>query len=172
MSDQPLIPIGRQLPTIMAGQLPRLFVDAGEQACRRYIEFFTANIRNRNTREAYARAVYRFADWCTGHGLDLGQLSPPLVAAYIEEMGGTHSAPTVKQHLAAIRMLLDYLVVGQALPVNPSASVRGPKHVVTRGKTPVLTPDHARQLLDTIDVSTIVGLRDQALIAVMVFSFA
>ncbi|MDZ4685284.1 MAG: tyrosine-type recombinase/integrase [Planctomycetaceae bacterium] len=172
MVDQPLVPTGRQLPAIIAGQLPRLFVDAGEKACRRFIEFFTANIRNRNTREAYARAVLRFADWCEHHKLRLEQLSPPLVAAYIEEISLTHSAPTVKQHLAAVRMLLDYLVVGQALPLNPASSVRGPRHVITRGKTPVLSAEQARQLLDAIAVSTIAGLRDRALIAVMVYSFA
>ncbi len=172
MVDQPLVPTGRQLPAMIAGQLPRLFVDAGDKACRRFIEFFTANIRNRNTREAYARAVLRFADWCEHHKLPLEQLSPPLVAAYIEEISASHSAPTVKQHLAAVRMLLDYLVVGQAMPLNPASSVRGPRHVITRGKTPVLSAEQARQLIDAIDVSTIAGLRDRALIAVMVYSFA
>ncbi len=172
MTDQPIVSTGRQLPALVAGQLPPLFVDAGDQACRRVIEFFTANIRNRNTREAYARAVVRFTDWCEHHKLRLEQLSPPLVAAYIEEISASHSAPTVKQHLAAIRMLFDYLVVGQAMPLNPASSVRGPKHVVTRGKTPVLSAEQARRLIDAIDVSTIPGLRDRALIAVMVYSFA
>lgn len=172
MTDQPLVPASRQVPTLMSRSLPRLFVDAGEQACRRLIEFFTANIRNKNTREAYARAVGRFSDWFEHHKIRLEQVSPPLIAAYIEEMSTTHSAPSVKQHLAAIRMLLDYLVIGQALPVNPASSVRGPKHVITRGKTPVLSAEQARQLIDAIDSSTIAGLRDRALIAVMVFSFA
>jgi integrase/recombinase XerD len=172
MVYQPLVSTDSRLPAIIVGHLPRLFIDAGDQACRRFIEFFTANIRNRNTREAYARAVLRFADWCERHKLRLEQLSPPLVAAYIEEISATHSAPTVKQHLAAVRMLLDYLVVGQVLPLNPASSVRGPRHVVTRGKTPVLSADQARQLLDAIDTSTIAGIRDRALIAVMVYSFA
>ncbi len=172
MTDQSIISGGRQLSTLVAGHLPRLFLDAGDQACRRVIEFFTANIRNRNTREAYARAVLRFSDWCEHHKLRLEQLSPPLVAAYIEEISASHSAPTVKQHLAAIRMLFDYLVVGQAMPLNPASSVRGPKHIITRGKTPVLSAEQARQLLDAIDTSNIVGLRDRALIAVMVYSFA
>ncbi len=172
MDEKPIIPIDRQLPAMIDQHLPRLFVDAGEKACRRFIEFFTANIRNRNTREAYARAVLRFANWCERHKLRLEHLSPPLVAAYIEEISATHSAPTVKQHLAAVRMLLDYLVVGQAIPLNPASSVRGPRHVITRGKTPVLSAEQARQLIDAIDVSTIAGLRDRALIAVMVYSFA
>jgi len=94
------------------------------------------------------------------------------VAAHIEHLTRTQSAPTVKQSLAAIRMLFDFLVVGQVIPVNPAASVRGPKHVVNKGKTPVLSAAEARELLASINVSTIAGLRDRALIAVMVYSFA
>ena len=152
--------------------LPPAIVSAGEHASRRFIEFFTANIRNKNTRAAYARAVGQFFDWCAKRKLTLSQLEPVIVAGYIEELQKHQSAPSVKQNLAAIRMLFDYLVIGQVIPMNPAASVRGPKHVVKRGKTPVLTAEQARQLLDSIDVSTIIGLRDKALIGVMVFSFA
>lgn len=95
-----------------------------------------------------------------------------MVAAYIEELTTDYSAPTVKQSLAAIRMLFDFLVTGQVIPVNPAASVRGPKYVVKKGKTPVLSREEARKLLSSIDVSTIGGLRDRALIGVMVYSFA
>jgi site-specific recombinase XerD len=69
-------------------------------------------------------------------------------------------------------MLFDYLATGGVLPVNPAAAVRGPKHVVKKGKTPVLTADEARQLLDSINTQKIVGLRDRAIIGVMVYSFA
>ena len=78
----------------------------------------------------------------------------------------------MKQHLAAIRMLCDWLVVSQVLPVNPAAAVRGPKHVVTKGATPVLTPVEARKLLEYIDTGTLAGLRDRALFSVMLYSFA
>ena len=80
--------------------------------------------------------------------------------------------PSIKQHLAAVRMLFDWLVVGQVLPANPAAAVRGPKHRVTRGKTPVLSPDQARQLLDCLPTDTVIGLRDRALIGVLIYSFA
>ena len=93
-----------------------------------------------------------------------------MIAAYIENHPG--AAPTVKQHLAAIRMLFDFLVIGQIVPMNPAASVRGPKHVVKRGKTPVLKADQARTLLDSIKLDSVVGLRDRALIALMCFTFA
>jgi len=150
--------------------LPALVAAAGERASQRFIEFFTANVRNPNTRRAYARAVADFCRWCEVRGLTLEQLQPVMVAAYIEQHPG--SAPTVKQHLAAIRMLFDWLVVGQIIPMNPASSVRGPKYVVKRGKTHVLNSVEARQLLDSIDVSHVVGLRDRALIGAMVFSFA
>ena len=97
-------------------------------------------------------------------------MSPLQVAAYIRTHPG--SAPTVKQHLAAIRMLCDWLVVSQVLPVNPAAAVRRPKHVVTKGATPVLTPAEARKLLEHIDTGTLAGLRDRALFSVMLYSFA
>ncbi len=150
--------------------LPATISDAGENASRRFIEFFTANIRNKNTRAAYMRALAPFFEWCEGRGVGLHGVQPVHVAAYIEQHTG--SAPTVKQHLAAIRMMFDWMVVGQIVPVNPAASVRGPKHVVKRGKTPVLKAEQARQLLDSIDTTTVVGLRDRALIGVMVYSFA
>ena len=151
--------------------VPELVAHGGNRATRRFLEFFTANIRNPNTRLAYARAVSQFLAWCEAHGLHrLEAIEPIVVAAYVEQHPG--SPPTVKQHLAAIRMLFDWLVIGQVIPANPASSVRGPKHVVKRGKTPVLTPAEARQLLDSIDTHSIVGLRDRALIGVMVYSFA
>src|SRR5512139_39366 len=168
-----------QIITIPAGPLqpsskgvPTLFIDAVNDAVRRFIEFFTANIRNRNTRAAYARATARFARWCDAHGITLAQLTPVIVAAYIEELGQHEAKPTVKQHLAALRMLFDYLVTGQVMPTNPAYAVRGPKHVVKTGRTPVLSADETRTLLDHIDVNTIARLRDRAIIGLMVYSFA
>ncbi len=102
----------------------------------------------------------------------LAHVAPLHVATWIEAQTREVSAPTVKQRLAAIRHLFDWLVVGQVVPVNPAASVRGPQHIVKSGKTPVLEPAEARQLLDSIDATTPAGLRDRALIALMVYSFA
>lgn len=150
--------------------LPALIARAGEKAAWRFVEFFAANIRNKNTRAAYAYAVVQFFDWCESRRLALSDLRPAVIAAYIEQHPG--SAPTVKQHLAAIRMLFDWLVIGQIVPMNPAASVRGPKHVVKVGKTPVLKADQARQLIDSIDIGTVVGLRDRAILGVMCYTFA
>ncbi|MCI0539719.1 MAG: tyrosine-type recombinase/integrase [Verrucomicrobiales bacterium] len=172
MSIQDTTSLISQLRTNSRPHLPALFLDAGEKAWRRVLEFFTANIRNGNTRAAYAQAVFQFAGWCREKGIVLHQISPFLIAAYIEELGKRLAVPSVKQHLAAIRMLFDYLVVGQVVATNPASSVRGPKHVLKKGLTPVLAADEARTLLESIDVSTLIGLRDRALIGVMVYSFA
>ncbi|MEZ6099328.1 MAG: tyrosine-type recombinase/integrase [Pirellulaceae bacterium] len=144
----------------------------GEQSADRILQFFTAEIRNPNTRRAYLRALVNFVTWCNEQHITLRDLTPYYVAAYIEQLGVTHSPPTVKQHLAAIRMLGDYLVVGQIVPHNPAAAVRGPKYVVKKGKTPVLSAEEARQFFDSIETDTIIGLRDRALCGVLVYSFA
>ena len=150
-----------------------IVIAAGEHAQTSFWEFFAANIRNRNTRRAYAQATREFLAWCESAGVaSIADVKPLHVAAYIEQLGRERSAPTVKQRLAAIRHLFDWLVTGQVIPVNPAASVRGPSHSVKRGKTPVLDPSEARALLDSIDVTTPVGLRDRALIGLMVYSFA
>jgi site-specific recombinase XerD len=167
-----LVPIPqRELSRAGLENLPAIIGRAGEAAAWRFIEFFTASIRNKNTRAAYAHAVAQFFVWCEKHRIhSLEQIRPVVIAAYIE----THpaAAPTVKQHLAAIRMLFDFLVIGQVVPMNPASSVRGPKHVARRGKTPVLKADQARMLLDSIRTDSVVGLRDRALIGLMCFTFA
>lgn len=171
MAKELLAPTSRELTRIGLGALPLAIEDSGPEGIRRFLEFFTVTIRNKNTRLAYAHAISQFFDWCEARGIHgLGQIEPVLIAAYIEQHQA--SAPTVKQHLAAIRMLFDWLVTGQIVPHNPATSVRGPKHVVKRGKTPVLTAEEARKLLDSIDTSTLIGLRDRALIGVLVYSFA
>jgi len=153
--------------------LPAIVAAAGENAQLRFLEFFAASIRNAHTRRAYAGAVAEFLAWCEGRGVaSIAAVQPLHVAAYIEALSKARSAPTAKQRLAAIRRLFDWLVVGQVMAHNPAASVRGPSHIVKRGKTPVLAPEEARQLLDSIDATTPVGLRDRALIGLMVFSFA
>jgi integrase/recombinase XerD len=153
---------GPVLPALISGS-----------ASLRFLEFFAVNIRNKNTRAAYARAAAAFLRWCEGQGIgELGRIQPMHVASYIELLQGERSAPTVKQHLACIRMLFDWLVTGQVMPSNPAHSVRGPRHSVSKGSTPVLSSEEATALLTGMDVSTVVGLRDRAAIAVMTYTFA
>jgi site-specific recombinase XerD len=166
-----LVPIPRRdLTRAGFGTLPAAINRAGEAAAWRFIEFFTATIRNRNTRAAYAQAINQFFAWCEKHRVTtLEQIKPVVIAAYIENHPA--AAPTVKQHLAAIRMLFDFLVIGQIVPMNPASSVRGPKHVVRRGKTPVLKADQARALIDSIKTDSLIGLRDRAIIGLMCYTF-
>jgi site-specific recombinase XerD len=162
-----------QLVSLSRPALPVLVAASGRRAGARFLEFFVAQIRNTHTRRAYARAVGEFLAWCESIGVtSLPQVQPLHVASWIELEARDKSAPSVKQRLAAIRHLFDWMVVGHIINVNPAASVRGPRHVVRMGKTPVLEPAEARRLLDSIDPSTPAGLRDRALIALMVYSFA
>jgi site-specific recombinase XerD len=161
------------VPIVVGDSLPTLVATAGDRAQIRFLEFFAVSIRNAHTRRAYSRAVLDFLNWCEGRGVaSLVDLQPLHVGAYVEAMSQARSAPTAKQHLAAIRRLFDWLVMGQVVPFNPAASVRGPAHSARSGKTPVLDPTEARQLIDAIDVSKPVGLRDRALIGLMAFSFS
>ena len=172
--SEALVPAAAEPVVVADGEadvvLPALIVDAGPDAVARFLEFFAGRIANERTRAAYGRAVGQFLAWCEARALRLDAVSPLHVAAYIRTHPG--SVPTVKQHLAAIRVLCDWLVVSQVLPVNPAAAVRGPKHVVTKGATPVLTPAEARKLLEHIDTGTLAGPRDLALFSVMLYSFA
>jgi site-specific recombinase XerD len=162
-----------ELVPITSAALPALVVAAGEHAGMRFLEFFAANIRNPHTRRAYARAADEFLSWCAAAGVpSIGTVQPVHVATWIEAGTRELAAASVKQRLAAIRHLFDWLVTGQVVPVNPAASVRGPRHVVTCGQTPVLDPAEARALLDSIDTAKVAGLRDRALIGLMVYSFA
>jgi site-specific recombinase XerD len=151
--------------------VPALYAPTA-QAAKRSIEYFAANIRNPNTRRAYFHAVLEFSSWCEAQNFtEIVDIEPLHVAAYIEQLSQRLAKPSVKQHLAAIGMLFDWLVVGQVVATNPAAPVRGPKYTVRKGKTPVLAQEEVREPLDSLDASTLVGLRDRALIATMIYTF-
>jgi integrase/recombinase XerD len=153
--------------------VPASIACAGERAAWRFLEFFTVNIRNKNTRAAYTQAAGAFLRWCEGRGITrIEDVQPVHVAGYVEELGKVRSAPTVKQHLACIRMLFDWLVTGQVLAANPAHAVRGPRHSVMKGATTVMSSQEATAFLLSLDTSHVVGLRDRAFIGVMVYGFA
>ena len=174
MTDQlpAIIPPGALTTPADTYVVPALIADLGEQASWRYVEFFTANINNDHTRRAYARACARFFAWCEDRGLTLTAIRPFDVAAWVKELQENHGAPGVKQQLAAVRMLFDWLITGQVMPMNPAAAVRGPKHVVKTGTTPVLDAKEWRKLIDSIPTETVRDLRDRALISTLSYSFA
>lgn len=174
-SGRELVVINRDEETVVLRAttvLPLAIVEAGPKAEEKFFEFFTAQIPNANTRMAYLRAVRRFFIWVEEMKLRLEHIRPIHVAAYIQALGQELEPPSVKQHLAAVRMLFNYFVVGQVMETNPAAAVRGPKYSAKKGKTPVLVEQEAKELLASIDVSNVVGLRDRAIIALMTYTFA
>ena len=150
--------MNRIVPLPAAASLPSLVSVPGERASVRFLEFFASTIRNLHTRRAYGRAVTDFLVWCADHAVpSITTVQPLHVASWTELQTRERSAPTVKLRLAAIRHLFDWLVMGQVVPLNPAASVRGPSHSVRKGKTPVLDPAEACALLDSIGISTPIG---------------
>ena len=153
--------------------VPAIIQDAGPEAFRRFIEFFTAQIRNRNTREAYARAVGQFFGWLQARGIvTLAEIQPVHIAAWVELKTQSQNPQTVKQHLAAVKKLFDWLVIGQIVPSNPATVVKGPKYSYSKGKTPILLAADARRFLESFSGGSISVLRDRALIALMTYTFA
>ncbi len=160
-------------PALFAAPVPNIVGHDGPRTVKHFHEFFAAQIRNANTRAAYARAASRFFDWCLDQGIgDLVDIEPIHVAAWLELRMKEVSIPTAKQELAAVRKLFDWLVVGHVIESNPASAVRGPSHSVTIGKTPILSAEEARALLRSIPDTSIAGLRDRALIGLMVYTFA
>jgi len=183
MNDGALIPVDQRSPRVPFAQaevagasaaqlVPALIADAGDQASWRYVEFFAANIRNPHTRRAYARACQHFFAWCEHRRLMLTTIRPFDVATWVEQLQQKQAAPSVKQQLAAVRMLFGWLIAGQIVPMNPASAVRGPKHVVKTGKTPVLDGTEWHKLIDAIPTDIVRDLRDRALIATLTYSFA
>ena len=153
-----------------ADRLPPMIAAADDRTAWRFVDFFAVTIRNPNTREAYYRAVTRFMDWCEQRGRHrLAAIRPIHVAAYVEQL--PLSRPSVRQHLSAISSCFDWMVSGGTLEANPATSVQRPRHVVRVGRTPVLSDDEARTLLESISIDKIAGLRDRALIGCMLYTF-
>jgi site-specific recombinase XerD len=170
--SQALAPLATAQAPGVAMVLPRAIDRAGKEAAKYTLEFFTARIPNPNTREAYGRAVWRFCQWCEGQGVGLADVSSPTVAAYLEALSAAElGTSSVKQHLAGIRHWLDWLTQRGVLGFNPAAAVRGPRHVVREGKTPVLERDEAKRLLDSLDGADVGSLRDRAILGTMLFGF-
>lgn len=161
-------------PAVEGIALPALVAAAGEGAARAFLRFFVASIRNRHTRRAYARAARDFLAWCAGRGLsDVREVRTEHAATYVElsSRSGKETS-SVKQGLAALRRLFDWLVVHQVVPSSPFAAVRGPRLVVDEGRTPCLDGGQVVELFESLPVDTLVGLRDRALIGLMAYTFA
>lgn len=178
-SKDPIPASGQNLPSLRsqsdslsaAGGLPAILANAGQAAVFAAEEFFFGRIRNEHTRAAYLRAVKLFLAWCEEQGLELIRIAPKDVGQYLDRLRKKNtSVATRKQHLAAIRHFFDGLVTRHAILLNPALSVRGERYEVLEGKTPEITIQGARDLLASLDTSSVVGLRDRAIIAILIYT--
>ena len=167
VADGPLV-----APATSYGNVPAIITGAGEKALLSFVNYFTAEIPNENTRAAYLQAWREFGKWAEGRGVRLDQVRPFMLAAYREELLKRYHVRSVKQHLSALRRLFDQMVVDQVIPTNPAASVRGPKFSTKQGVTPILSDEETRTLFNSLDTSHVVGLRDRAILSVLVFAVA
>jgi integrase/recombinase XerD len=176
-----LVPIR---PGLIASQrLPASVANAGKPASIAWDEYFSAHVRNSCTRAAYLHAIRRFLAWLPGE-IALHEITPGMIGRYFTEHRGSPS--TRKLHLSAIRGLFDLLVTRHVMVLNPALSVRGERYSVIEGKTPEIPVEQARALLRSIpvereisdplggkiNVPCLIGLRDLAIIAVLIYTAA
>jgi len=176
MVTNELVPLAIQETSLVKRPEPHALVaEAGGNARFAHDEFF-AGIDNPHTERSYRRAIVRFLEWCVGRRLPLQGIGPADVSEYLKRLcsptGTPSSKPTRKLHLAALRKFFDKLVERHAIAINPAAAVRGPRLSVQEGKTPAFSVDQARILLKSIDTKTVIGLRDRAVIATLVYTAA
>lgn len=166
--ERPLLPVPTERKSTEG--LPGLVAEAGPAARFAWEEFLFGRLRNHHTRRAYGRAVGRYLDWCEKRSIGLRHVSPRDVGQYMDELPG--ALPTKKQHLAALRHFFDQLVTRHAVLLNPAASVRSERYQVVEGKTPEITVEQARRLLRSIGTGHVVGLRDRAIVGILVYTAA
>lgn len=148
--------------------IPAIIERAGPGARFAFEEFFHAKIRNVHTRRAYRRAVLCFLQWCERRQRSLHEVSPADVGIYLDEL--KHSVASKKQILAGLRHFFDGMVTRHAIALNPALSVRGERYQVLEGKTPEITIRQARKLLSSIDTDGVVGLRDKAILSILIYT--
>jgi site-specific recombinase XerD len=149
---------------------PRSLTDAGPSAHFAWEEFFSAQLRNPHTRALYRRAVCRFMAWIEERSVPLVQVTPGMVGGYFDVHPGAIS--TRKAELAAIRRFFDVLVTRHVLVLNPALSVKGERYQVVEGLTPEISVSQARSLLASISINTMAGLRDRAVIGILIYTAA
>ena len=152
------------------GDLPELIAQAGAAGQFAWEEFIYGKIRNPHTRAAYERAIRQFLAHCDAQKKQLPTVSPRDVGGYLDAQD--YAPATKKLHLSAIRHFFDTLVTRHVIMLNPAHSVRGERLQVVEGKTPEITVPQARRLIESLDLGHVIGLRDRAIIALMIYTAA
>src|SRR6202023_3124699 len=153
--------------------LPTIITRASPTTRKKFFEFFTVPIRNANTRAAYYRAIQQFLAWAERSGYqDLEDIEPITVAAYIEILQRRAAPPTVKQHIAAIRLLFSWLSEKGVLAMNPAREVKTERFSRAEGKTPAFVEGEVQKLLGAIETTAHTGLRDRSLLGTLAYTFA
>ena len=160
----------REVATADNSQTPALVAQEGPAAQFAWDEFIYGKVRNPRTRRAYSHAVRQFLEHCRQAGLDLTRIAPRDVGLYLDSLA--YAPATKKLHLAALRHFFDTLVTRHVVILNPAASVRGERLQVIEGKTPEIGVEQARKLGRSIDTSHVVGLRDRAIIGILIYTAA
>lgn len=151
--------------------VPDRVTDAGPGAVFAYEEFFEGLIRNPHTRRAYRSAVHAMLAWCENIELPINRITPAHIGRYLDSLESL--APTTKKlRLSALRHFFDCLVNRHVIMLNPARSVRGERLQVVEGKTPEILVTQARALIQSLDTSHVVGLRDRAIIAILIYTAA
>ena len=159
------------LPSTVTDDLPDIIHRAGANAVFAAQEFFFGTIRNEHTQRAYLHAVKLFLKWAEKHGGgELTQIAPWHVGQYFQGLAKTTSIATRNQHLSALRHFFDGMVMRHAIVLNPALSVRGERYTAIEGKTPEISIQQARDLLASLDTTHVVGLRDRAILAILVYT--
>lgn len=170
MVGNDFVTTGHQIARFDEGKFPAPVVRAGEASMFAYEEFFQGEIRNENTRRAYTRHVHRFLEWCEMRDLELAQVRPGDVSAYMDDL--RVSVPSKHQVRAGLNHFFDFQVRRHAVILNPVTSVRNEKFEREEGKTPMILPHQVKALFESIDTTKLVGLRDRAVLATIGYTAA
>ena len=170
----PELPVVAAAPNALSDKegvkLPALVSSSGPAAQFAWEEFIYGRIRNPHTRAAYERAVRNFLGFCERFGKELHHISPRDVGSYLDSL--EYSPATKKLHLSGLRHFFDTLVTRHVIVLNPAHSVRAERLQVIEGKTPEISIEQARRLMRSIDASTVIGLRDRAIIGILIYTAA
>jgi site-specific recombinase XerD len=155
---------------VTKNELPTAVDRSGTSGRFAWDEFFLGHLRNPHTRAAYLNSVKRFLAWIEPVELDLSRITPGMVGQYFDELA--LSIPSKKLHMSAIRQFFNVLVQRHIVLLNPALSVKTERFSVSEGRTPEITTDQARKLLESIPCTTAIGVRDKAVIATLIYTAA